>query len=485
LFCLIAAENDVAQVIKTELNKCYPDWKFDTCTDAQALSRYSDEVNVLVLSRFLPEDSFKLLKELKLMFFSTHIVLLVGVDGEHQRAYIKAAEDNGLFNIVTGTLPGDMPYDIFTAVKTPKHPDREGYIDVEEYFQEKDDEENDELINLHPEEILTEPDIDDTPAPVEDDQPRDNDNVEDLKTKINELEQIVKMLNTGEQEKTPMSKMAKGGGILVLSAANRGGVGKTTVAVTVAEALSRAGVPTVLIDYDLGSPAVANFLEIKDVSGIEALAGRTIRHSNLQDIIVEKGNLNILPGVMNRTLPKFKEGQLWQIIDMLKEMYGVVVCDTPPEHWTKPWITELFKKADYVFAVVDQSKTSEENTRAYAPYLLTMGASPERIGIVLNKYSPKLDHPKKVEKEFCAGFKKNVKTLPKIAAVIPEDWDAHVSKGYKGEVVGLEDINSQWHRLAERIAQLAGYGYKQSSKKEKKSIKDLISGIKKISFKKS
>lgn len=474
MFCLIAAEKEIAQVIKSNLERYRPDWEFDICENTYDLEKYSgDRVNVLILSRFLPgEDPIKLLEKLRLMFYASHIVLLAGTPGERQRAYIKAAQDHGFFNIVTGKLPGDRPYDIFTALTSSK----EGHDNIEEYFKEEREQEIDDFepetgSNEKAEEEPGDRSIEENSDSVEPKKQTNLEDVEALKNKISELEKIIKMLNSPGQG-NEMTRLTPAGqkGILVVSAANKGGVGKTTVAIATAMALSRAGVPTVLVDYDLGSPAVANFLDIKGVPGIEALAGRPVKPSILQDLIVQKDTLNVLPGVMNKTIPKFKEGQLGQIVDLLKEMYAVVVCDTSPEFWVKPWLTELFSKSDYVLAVVDQSKLSKEDTRNYAPYLLAMGAKPGKIGIVLNRYSPKLDHPKKVEKEFCAGFKKGVKPLPKIVAVIPENWTEHVSREYKGEVFGLEDVHSQWHRLAENIAKMAGYGYVRTSKSNKKRL---------------
>ena len=73
-----------------------------------------------------------------------------------------------------------------------------------------------------------------------------------------------------------------------------------------------------------------------------------------------------------------------------------------------------------------------------------MGVSPEKIRIILNKFSPKLHNASVVEKCFCAGFKKGVpaKMKPKISVTIPEDWNNHVVAGYKGQVVGLDNVYS-------------------------------------------
>jgi hypothetical protein len=49
--------------------------------------------------------------------------------------------------------------------------------------------------------------------------------------------------------------------------------------------------------------------------------------------------------------------------------------------------------------------------------------------------------------------------LPRIGAVIQENWDASVVDTYKGEIAGLDGAGSQWHRLAREIADMAGYHY--------------------------
>ena len=472
MFCIIAAEKEPAQGIIKNLQKSglYEGWEFAVCGDTGELERWSREnIDVLVLSRFLPgEDPFRLLGRLRAMFPTTHVVLLAGNPGEQQRAYIKAAQRAGLHNIVTGRLPGDRPYTIFVALQNPKEPDEAcGVLDEEPCGGEEapaGKEYNGRDVKSALEEIV-----------------RESANRSDTEIIKDKLQEIINMLSAGSGAENLSTSLApvwkspayRNRGILVLSAANKGGVGKTTVAVTLGVALARAGVPTALVDYDLGAPDVASLLGITGVSGIEALDGRPVKQSALKDLLVQKENLDILPGPMNKTMPNFKPGQLLEIADALTEMYPVVVGDTPPEYWTKPWLAELFGRADYVLAVVDQSVLSERDTKSYAPYLLSMGVTPEKIGIVLNRYSPKLHNPRTVEKVFCSGFKKEVKELPKVVAVVPEDWNAHVLKGYKGEVAGLEDVHSQWHRLAEKIAGMAGYGYRREEKK-KKTLKDVL-----------
>lgn len=483
MLCLIAAEKESAEKIRDELQKSgfYPGWKFEVCDSYQELEKWAyTDVDVLVLSRFLPgADPLNVLKNLRMMFAGSHIVLLVGTQSERQAAYIRAAQKHGFFNIVTGKLPGDRPYTIFAALKASKEPGGECLTSFEDDFEDEEFDDEESAGETEGGEPGEENETESTQPPVR-----------DVKTALesildknitgggaaairSKLQEIIDMLDA---EAPAFGGMTFSGrrsrGVLVYSVANKGGVGKTTVAITLAVALSRAGVPTVLVDFDLGAPDIANFFGIKGVPGIEALAGRPVRRNLIEDLIVQKNGVNILPGPMNKTMPSFKRGQLLEVVNLLTEMFPVVIGDTPAEYWTKPWLNELLARADRVLAVVDQSVFSEQDTRKYAPYLLSMGVTPEKISIVLNKYSPKLHSPKKVEKAFCAGFKKEVKNLPRVAAVIPEDWNAHVLKGYRGEVAGLEE--GQWHRLAGEIARMAGYEYRK--KEVKKSPWDALLG---------
>jgi|GEM_PF-5530438 hypothetical protein len=90
-----------------------------------------------------------------------------------------------------------------------------------------------------------------------------------------------------------------------------------------------------------------------------------------------------------------------------------------------------------------------------------MGVKPENIRIVINRFSPKLHPANKIEASFNSGFKKTYSALPKIGAVIPNNWDTSVEETYNGEIA--LDGASQWHNIAKEIADLAGYRYEPSS----------------------
>lgn len=497
MICLIAAEDGSAQVIQQELQRSglYEGWRFETCTSAGDLESWSRKaVDVLVLSRFLPGDNpNSLLAKVKMLFPATHIVLIAGEKSDKQRLYIKNAIDNGLYNIVTGQLPGDRPYTIFEALTSSKEPELDGYYRIEE----SNNAGLHENISLPKDGLnLDEPN---NPADYAELEFRDtlNNNgagtfkeveperkVEELESELTRLKQIVAMLST---EKTGHSRQQQklihspgNRGIIVCTTANKGGVGKTTTAITLAVALAQAGMEVALVDLDFAGPNIKSFFKLDPERGIEALAGRGRDLQLLTEHILLPApginNLYILPGPADKTIPPaalFEKGALAEVFNVLLGRFPVVIADTPPNFWACPWLPEIFQMTDLALAVVDQSKFSEDDTATYAPYLVKMGVRPENIRVVLNKFSPRLHNAKIVENAFCAGFKKDFpkNKLPRVIATIPNDWDTHIKKGYQGQTVGLEDARSQWHRLAEEVAALAGHKYKKPDKqKNKKGI---------------
>ena len=451
MFCLIATEEATAKEIKKNMqiiiNKtgAFRDWTFEACTDGKALSQWRDRnVEVLVFGRDLKGvDPIKLLQQVRSLFPSTHIVLLAGPVTESSRAYIRAAERVGLYNIVTGDLPGDRPYNLVTALTGPKRPAPEADRGVAGS---------------------------NTPE-------RHGPPVSSLLSGLGGTSTLLQCqegsvyLDRPEeaypaQQEEPAQKLIPAGetrGVLVVSTANKGGVGKTTAAIATATALANAGIPTVLVDLDLGAPDLAAFFKINNVPGIEKLANlKGIDPVQIDRLLVKvRDNLYVIPGPMSKTLPRFTGSELSKVLGYLKGKFPVVVCDTGPEPWTKKWLYNTFESADVALAVVDQSKFSEEETKKYAPTIIMMGVRPENIRIVINRFSPKLHPANKIEASFNSGFKKTCSALPKIGAVIPDNWDASVKETYEGEIA--LDGASQWHDIAREIADLAGYRYRPSS----------------------
>ncbi|MBO8128250.1 MAG: AAA family ATPase [Peptococcaceae bacterium] len=483
MICVIAAEADVAQVIKKNLGEMYPDWTFEVCTDAAELDKWSRKrPDVLVLSRFLPgEDAWSLLPDIPVMFAATHVVLLVGEDSEQTRSYIRKAAQYGLENYVSGTLPGDRPYTLPIALqygraevmggKSRRNKVRARQDSIpDRKSQNQNIECDDRLQKQCLDKLSYQCCLYNPPRPGQNGQ----DEAQTMTTPA-----WGSFLRS--EDDVPRQKWNAQRGILVVVTCNKGGAGKTTTVATLAVALANADMEVIAVDTDFEGPDLETFfqLQVERGRGIEALAGRTKSLELLVEQLLltpEKyPNLRILPGPADRTiLPEtlFRPGELADILDILVGWAPVVIVDTPPNFWTKPWLPDVFNMADLVIAVVDQSQFTMEDIRRYAPKLLQMGVRPEKIRLVLNKFLPRLHNPRKVEEAFCSGFKSSVprKVLPCVIATIPNDWDAHVLKGYKGEAVGLDDARSQWHHLAAEVAAEAGQRYVKPEQKAKKGL---------------
>ncbi|MCF8010899.1 MAG: P-loop NTPase [Clostridiales bacterium] len=489
IYCVLAVEEQIARIIQSELQNMEPfnTWHFEICGDVQYLDDYSrKKPDVLVLSRFLSgEKPSKLLQHIQTLFPGSHIVLLVGELDEQARGYLRQAKKYGLNNYVTGDALGERPYMLPVALQNSR---TEVVCDTEE---ELDSGTLDQSAGVKNREIKEcEHDNDDVFWGTKTDTFIDvNDPVYETKP---EKQQPSKDEKSFEHEDTiiPFQKMKKEQpekkrqvrkGVFVLATSNKGGVGKTTTAVTIAVALARSGIPVVLTDFDFEAPDVASFFDIKDVPGIESLVGRTINPYYLEELLVEKeDNLYVLPGVMDRTIPFFERDQVSELTDLLLNSFPVVVGDTPPGFWTKDWIPELMEKADIIYSIVNQSKLSEKETMDYAPKLIECGVDEKKIRIVLNQFSPRLHDAKKIEKYFVSGFKGVPKDkLPQLVATIPQDWDNFNKQMYKGEVAGLDDVYSQWYRLVEEVAAVSGIKINRPEKKGKKGLSGLFDWLKK------
>ncbi len=468
--CLIIAKNN--QVIKDNLADIFPHIRFETCSElASAAGRY----DIVFLSRFLCDR--KKLPEVALKFALARIVLLVGELDEDCKAYLKTARNSGLTDYVAGKLPGDRPYTLLQALAAGR----------EEVHEEQVSLANEEI--MHPGAKFLET-VEQVNLP-EQETVRSKAQLEQGEilaqkqaTLMQEIERLKQEIEAQKnlklpvyQNKTQMPARNRKS-TLVIVAANKGGVGKTTTTATLAIALANANVPVTVVDLDFRGANINVFFGLTPTQGIDSLCG----HSGvsleylLPRLLVETRyrNLKVLPGVINRALaPKemFTGQELVEIINLLKSISPVVVVDTPPGFWVHEYLFDTFVSSDMLLAVVDQSSFSKDDVKSYAPYLFSMGVAPEKIKIVLNRFSPKLSRAREIEKFFAESV--SSKEKPRIIATIPNDWDAHIIKSSRSEAVGLEDPQNQWHQVAREIATMSGFQYAKKVN-HKKTLKEIL-----------
>ncbi|SHF26895.1 AAA domain-containing protein [Desulforamulus putei DSM 12395] len=250
-------------------------------------------------------------------------------------------------------------------------------------------------------------------------------------------------------------------GKLIVISSTKGGVAKTTTSIMISLALAKSGIPNLLIDADFEAPDCATFFKIKNVPGIEKIAGKPFSPEKTDDVIFKVNEyLHILPGPMDTTSPHFEPGQLEQIVDYLVSKYPVVIVDTPPEFWEDDRQKVFFTKADRVYSILTQSAFSQAEARDYAPKYALLGVSAEKIGLILTMYDPELISPKELENSFSANLKiADKKFQPRFEAIIPVNTREFYKGTHDGKIVSINHSYNQIHLIVEKIAEMAGYKY--------------------------
>ena len=118
---------------------------------------------------------------------------------------------------------------------------------------------------------------------------------------------------------------------IIRVSSQKGGVGKTTVAVNLATSLALMGYKTLLYDTDFSNPSVGFHLGLEDANiGIQSVLNKKTR---LQNAIVthDPSGMHVLPCEINTRMNAATPEQISLFkSEVLKENYDFVVGDTPP-----------------------------------------------------------------------------------------------------------------------------------------------------------
>jgi cellulose biosynthesis protein BcsQ len=254
-------------------------------------------------------------------------------------------------------------------------------------------------------------------------------------------EEIIEQLKpTPVQDIKPIT----GDSFLGLSYSNKGGVGKTTSAISLAYCLSEMGYKTVIADFDFKGPNLASYFNIKKpINYLKEGVSESTLNKALTKI---KPNFYALPMSSDIHLPTITSEDLQYVCDYLQERFECVIIDTMIAPHENSYMWDIFKRANLVYAITNQAKITMEEMSMYAPSLIFMGVAPHNIRILINQYSPKQTSIKQVVK----AFNKNIKSttaMPKLAGQFPHNWDEQLKALSEGKYLNKEE----WQKVCREI----------------------------------
>jgi tyrosine-protein kinase Etk/Wzc len=117
----------------------------------------------------------------------------------------------------------------------------------------------------------------------------------------------------------------------VLVTSSMSGDGKTFIAMNLASAFSYFGKKTLLLEFDLRNPKIAEYLHI---NGEKGLSSYLINDARLEDIIQKTDikNLDVIPTgqVPPNPVELIASDNTQHLIEILESIYDYIVIDTPP-----------------------------------------------------------------------------------------------------------------------------------------------------------
>ena len=123
---------------------------------------------------------------------------------------------------------------------------------------------------------------------------------------------------------------------IVAVANQKGGVGKTTTAVSLAASLNRLGVKTLLVDFDPQSNATGNFgvskkdirADVYDLLSRRASAAEAVVHTKYGDII--PATIGLVGAEISLVSEEDRELRLKEGLDTLRPAYDLILIDCAP-----------------------------------------------------------------------------------------------------------------------------------------------------------
>ena len=178
-------------------------------------------------------------------------------------------------------------------------------------------------------------------------------------------------------------------GRIIVVTGHKGGVGSTTIAVNLAQALAESATEQVaLVDLGRPFPDVATFLDQESHYSIADLVQNiaTLDKSFIQRIMQPYGaRLSILHGSSDfKEQDSIELESLERIFALLRGMYSFIVVDL--SHWLDELFLKVITEADIVLLLTGLTVPDLRNLKKLWPYTIEWQHDKRKIKIVVNRF---------------------------------------------------------------------------------------------------
>ena len=201
-----------------------------------------------------------------------------------------------------------------------------------------------------------------------------------------DLENALNRVRTARKQMVPVENRE---GRIIVVTGHKGGVGSTTLAVNLAQALGESAAGRIaLIDLGRPFPDVGTFLDQESNYSIVDLIQNiaNLDKSFIQRIMQPYGTrLSILHGVSDfREQDGIDLESLEPIFALLRQMYSFIVIDL--SHWLDELFIRVLTEADMVLMLTGLTVPDLRNLKKLWPYTTEWHQDKRKIKIVVNRY---------------------------------------------------------------------------------------------------